>query len=132
MNVKRGQNQGSVYQRGSDQRWVAQVTESGKHKLAYFYSQTEAHRWLAFALLQMRLKQPISTHQTPLAIYLETWVERMALTLRPKTLWQYRQIIQYHLPPELGNVSIQELSRIEFSTSMNAKQNLEPVCEHCN
>ena len=65
MNEKRGQNQGSVYQRSSDQRWVAQVTEGGKHKQAYFQSQVEAWRWLTFILLQMRLSV-----RSPLDIFL--------------------------------------------------------------
>ena len=43
MNLKRGQNQGSIYQRGSDRRWVAQVTDVGKHKLAYFHPYLAVH-----------------------------------------------------------------------------------------
>ncbi len=80
MNLKRGQNQGSIYQRRSDQRWVAQVTDAGKHKLAYFHSQAEAQRWLTFALRQIRLKRPISTRQTLLGVYFEFWLEHMSLT----------------------------------------------------
>jgi integrase len=121
MNLKRGQNQGSIYQRSSDQRWVAQVTDAGKHKLAYFHSQAEAQRWLTFALVQIRLNRPISTRQTPLSVYFEFWLEHMALTLRPKTLLQYRQTIQNHLLPGLGNVSIQELSTEQLQSFYTLK-----------
>ena len=121
MNPKRGQNQGSVYQRGSDQRWVAQVTNAGKHKLAYFHSLEEAQRWLAFALLQGHLKRPLSTRQTPIGVYFETWLDHLAPTLRPKTLLQYRQIIQQHLLPGLGNVSIQDLSAEQIQSFYDRK-----------
>ena len=106
MKAKRGQNQGSVYQRGSDDRWVAQVTEAGKHHLAYFHSPEEAHRWLTFALLQIHLKRPLSTRQTPIGVYFDTWLDHLAPTIRPKTLLQYRQIISSWQMAAIGTLGV--------------------------
>jgi hypothetical protein len=60
MRKKRGQNQGSVYQRSSDKRWVGQVTIQKKHHMKYFSSQPEAEAWLSQALLQIGQGMPLA------------------------------------------------------------------------
>jgi len=128
MKPKRGHRSGSVYQRSSDQRWVAQVTLAGHHQMAYFHSQAEAQRWLSFALLQIHQKKSISTTQLPLSVYLETWLEQMALGLRLKTLIQYRQVITHHILPELGDLLIQELrpAQIQSFYQLKAQAGMNP------
>jgi hypothetical protein len=69
MRKKRRQNQGSVYQRGSDRRWVAQITIQKKHSMKYFYSQTEADAWLKQALLKISQGIPLGGTEMSLSVY---------------------------------------------------------------
>jgi integrase len=109
MRKKREQNQGSVYQRGSDKRWVAQVTIQGKHHMKYFSSQPEAEDWLNQTILQIRQGIPIAGTRVVLAAYFSSWLEIMSLSLRPKTWIHYRQVVTKHILPGLGNIFLQEL-----------------------
>ena len=65
MRKKRGQNQGSVYQRSSDKRWVGQVTIQKKHHMKYFSSQPEAEAWVRQALLLIGQGLPLAGTQPP-------------------------------------------------------------------
>jgi len=122
MNKKRGPNQGSVYRRGSDGRWVAQVTHGGKHRLAYFSTQSEAKRFLAYALLELRQGRPIQTRQVPLGLYLETWLDWLAPALRPKTRLHYQHAFQHHLLPVLGRIPLQDLQPAQIQSLYQAKR----------
>ena len=109
MRKKRGQNQGSVYQRSSDKRWVGQVTIQKKHHMKYFSSQPEAEAWLSQALLQIGQGMPLAGTRVSLVVYFTSWLERMSPSLRPKTWIQYEQVINKHILPSLGHLSLQEL-----------------------
>jgi integrase len=122
MKKKRGQNQGSVYQRGSDRRWVAQVTIQEKHYMKYFSSQPEAEVWLNQALLHIGQGIPIAGTRVLLAEYFELWLEAMAPSLRPKTWIQYQQVVKKHILPDLGNLSLQELQPNHIQTFYLLKQ----------
>ena len=67
MRKKRGQNQGSVYQRGSDKRWVGQVTIQKKHHMRYFSTQPEAEAWVCQALLLIGQGLPLAGTRVSLA-----------------------------------------------------------------
>ena len=67
MKNKRGQNQGSVYQRGSDKRWVGQITIQKKHHMKYFNSQSDAEAWLKQALLFVGQGLPLQGARITLA-----------------------------------------------------------------
>jgi hypothetical protein len=109
MRKKRGQNQGSVYQRSSDKRWVGQVTIQKKHHVKYFYSQPEAEAWLSQALLLIGQGLPLAGTRVSLATYFTSWLERLSPSLRPKTQIQYEQVVHKHILPSLGHLSMQEL-----------------------
>jgi integrase len=109
MQKRRGQNQGSVYQRSSDKRWVGQITIQKKHRMKYFYSQSEAEAWLRQALLRIGQGMPIAGTPVSLVVYFTSWLENMAPSLRPKTWIQYEQVVNKHILPSLGHLSVQEL-----------------------
>jgi hypothetical protein len=69
MRKKRGQNQGSMYQRSSDKRWVGQVTIQKKHYMKYFSSQPEEEAWLTRALLRISQRMPLAGTRVSLAAY---------------------------------------------------------------
>lgn len=122
MHKKRGQNQGSVYQRGSDGRWVAQLTIHKKHTTKYFYSQIEADAWLKQALLKISQGIPLKGNNMSLTVYLASWLEMISLALRPKTWNQYKQVINKHIVPCLGHISIQELRSDQIQACYRQKQ----------
>jgi integrase len=109
MQKRRGQNQGLVYQRSSDKRWVGQVTIQKKHRMKHFYSQSEAEAWLRQALLRIGQGMPIVGTPVSLVVCFTAWLERMAPSLRPKTWIQYEQVVNKHVLPRLDHLSVQEL-----------------------
>jgi hypothetical protein len=109
MRKKRGQNQGSVYQRSSDKRWVGQVTIQKKHRMKYFFSQPEAEAWLGQALLLIGQGLPLAGTRVSLAAYFTSWLDRIYPSLRPKTQIQYEQVVHKHILPSLGDLSVREL-----------------------
>jgi integrase len=122
MRKKRGQNQGSIYQRGSDRRWVAQITIQKKHSMKYFYSQTEADAWLKQALLKISQGIPLGGTEMSLSVYFASWLEIISLALRPKTWIQYQQVVNKHILPGLGHFSIQELRPDQIQAFYRWKQ----------
>ena len=109
MKNKRGQNQGSVYQRGSDKRWVGQITIQKKHYIKYFHSKSEAEAWLNQALLLVGQGLPLAGARVTLAVYFTSWLESISPSLRPKTHMQYEHLVIKHIMPYLGHLSLQEL-----------------------
>lgn len=122
MRKKRGQNQGSVYQRGSDRRWVAQITIQKKHSMKYFYSQTEADAWLKQALLKISQGIPLRGTEMSLSVYFASWLEIISLALKPKTWIQYKQVVNKHILPGLGHFSIQGLRPDQIQAFYRWKQ----------
>jgi integrase len=122
MRKKRGQNQGSVYQRGSDQRWVAQVTLHKKHVMKYFTSQPDAETWLSQALLHISQGMPVAGSRVTLAAFLASWLEVMSSSLRLKTWIQYQQVVKKHVLPGLGNLSVQDLGPDQIQAFYRLKQ----------
>ncbi len=122
MRKKRGQNQGSVYQRGSDGRWVAQVTIQKKHIMKYFYSQREAEAWLKQAILKISQGVPLEGTRMSVAVFLTSWLTIISLALKPRTQVQYEQVVHKHILPYLGHLSIQELRTDQVQTFYQRKQ----------
>ena len=122
MHTKRRQNQGSVYRRSSDGRWVIQLTIQKKHTMKYFYSQIEADAWLKQALLKLSQGIPLRGTEVPLAVYFASWLEIISLALRPKTWIQYQQVVNKHILPSLGHFYVQELRPDQIQTFYRSKQ----------
>ena len=119
---KRGQNQSSVYQRGSDRRWVTQIIIQKKHSMKYFYSQTEADAWLKQALLKISQGIPLGGTEMSLSVYFASWLEIISLALRPKTWIRYQQVVNKHILPGLGHFSIQGLRPDQIQAFYRWKQ----------
>jgi integrase len=128
MRKKRGQNQGSIYQRSSDKRWVGQVTIQKKHYMKYFSSQLEAEAWLSQALLLIGQGLPLAGTRASLAVYFSSWLERISPSLRPKTQIQYAQVVSKHILPSLGHLSMQELKADQIQELYRSKR--QAGCGH--
>ena len=130
--MKRGNNEGSVYQR-QDRRWVACVTlgyANGRRqrKTAIAASKREARQKLA--QLQQAAEQGLALDPDPtVADYLQRWLEDSArLTLRPRTFAGYASIVNGHLIPGLGRVRLRKLTPadVEIHLRRTAASGLSP------
>src|SRR5713226_9133731 len=101
---------GSVYQRKSDGRYVAnfKVEETGKWK--YLYGETEKEALAKLQQAQLEQKQGIlaTGPQQTVKQFLEYWIEDVhKAKVRIGTYEGYRTIIKKHLIPTIGHVKLQ-------------------------
>ncbi len=112
MSGKRGNNEGSVYQR-KDRRWVACITlgyGNGKRqrKTAIAASKREANQKLA--QLQQAAEQGLALDDPVVTDYLQRWLKDSAQpTLRPRTFAGYTGIVNRYLIPSLGRIRLRKL-----------------------
>lgn len=121
---KRGNNEGSIYQR-EDGRWCAQATlPDGGRK--YFYGRTrrEVQGKLTAALKTMQEGLPVSTGRSPLTNFLTRWLEDAAKpTVKPSTYAGYRNVVNNHINPRIGNLSLDKLSPQVIQAFLNERGN---------
>lgn len=111
MAARRGRGDGSIYQR-KDGRWAATITlDNRKRKTFYGKTRKEVREKLRVA--QHEQKQGIlatGPHQK-LGTYLTTWLETVLKPSARKTTYsQYRSMINHHLIPDLGHITVQKLT----------------------
>ena len=110
--ARRKHDEGSIFQR-KDGRYVAQVRlENGKKKQRYFQTEREANQALRKMLHEKeRGTLPTGPNQM-LKVYLEQWLEQVfkLSVIRTGTYYTYRAIINKHIVPSLGHVSLQKLT----------------------
>jgi integrase len=112
-----GNNQGSIYRRASDGRWVGSVSLGmidGKRqrKTVYGSTQTEVRRKLTEIQGKMDRGIPVRSSSPTVATFLDDWlvgVEKQGR--RPKTVENYRQVIENHLKPALGRHRLEKLTQ---------------------
>ena len=105
---KRGQNEGSIFKR-KDGLWAAQVTIQGRHVSKYFKTQRDARDWVTETRLQIDGGLTLTGAQVGLDTYLREWLEAHKLRVRPKTAFQYNQILEQHIIPTLGRLKLKDL-----------------------
>lgn len=116
-------NEGSVYQRASDGRWVGAVTlPSGRRRVAYGKTEREALAKRRKLLAEVEAGRPLPSGRTPsLGQYLQHWLkvripaEVEAGHLELSTADSYEQVIRCHvLPTPLAAVRLNALSPDDF------------------
>jgi integrase len=110
----RGHNEGSIYRRRHDKRWMAALTlPSGKRaqKLAPKNKNTHAGAKDALNdLIVARDRVVDPTADSRLGPFLQRWLDEARPGLRPSTFRTYRMIVELHLVPELGGYRVGELT----------------------
>ena len=108
---KRGNGEGSIYQR-ADGRWVGAVTlSSGKRKSVYGATYQEAKTKLRQAQRDQEHGLDLSKKPQTVALFLADWLESTAKpTLRPKTHHSYAQLIRLHIVPAIGTIQLAKLT----------------------
>jgi integrase len=113
---KRGQNEGSIYQRG-DGLWVAAVSlgydQDGKllRKVVYGKTHEEARGKLISLLSDQQRGIPIPTERQTVARFLDSWLTDVVKdSTRPKTYRTYSDLIKHHIAPVLGKKQLVKLT----------------------
>ena len=109
MEKKRGQGEGSIYQRANG-LWVAQVTIQGKHVSKSSKSKSICREWMRKMTTQIESGLTLSSAQISLIKYLNEWLTICESSVRPRTIDAYRKIVQLHIAPSLGNIKMKDLS----------------------
>lgn len=109
---RRGRNEGSIYRR-EDGRWVASLVvdaASGRRKYLYGGTRQEVQRKLSAAQHARDAGLPVAADRQTVSQYLASWLETVAPVLKPKTVHNYRLLVQKHLVPELGKIVLAKLT----------------------
>ena len=108
MAKRRSNGEGSISHRYNG-KWQAQVSVEGKRLARTFESRDEARAWVSKIRKQIAKGLSLSKASMKIEKYLEIWIDLVSMTLRPKTLYQYRGIVANHLIPALGNNKLIDL-----------------------
>jgi integrase len=121
--ARRAQGEGSVYQR-KDGRWVAVITlDKGKKKFVYRKTKREVSKELQLANQVKMQGVFVSSGDQKLADFLQQWLQDTAQpNLRPRTYIRYREIVELHIIPALGKVTLQKLSAPHLQKLYNQKR----------
>lgn len=109
---KRGNGEGSIYQR-KDGRWVAEITLEGrKRKFVYGKTRKEVQEKLKVALHEQQQGTLVEhTSRQTLEQFLNDWLENsQKQSVRPRTFERYEEVARLHIIPMLGRHQLQKLS----------------------
>src|SRR5229473_3303821 len=109
---KRGNGEGSIYQRKSDGKWVGSVTlDNRKRKVFYGKTRKEVQDKLIVALREQQQGALVATSKQTLAQFLTDWLENTQKhSVRPRSYERYEEIVRLHIAPVLGHYELQKLS----------------------
>jgi integrase len=108
---KRAKHEGSVYQRGSDGRWVASLTmPDGRRRSWYGQTQQEALEKKNSAMRRLADGLQIAPERLTIGTWLDRWlVDVAAPSVRPSTLRTYQDAVRLHIRPALGRRRLRDL-----------------------
>jgi integrase len=110
--AKRGNGEGSIYQRKEDGKWVGSITlQNGKRKVFYGKTRKEVKDKLAVALHEQQQGTLVANSQQTVEQFLIDWLENThKRSVRPRTYERYKQAIDLHIIPALGRYQLQKLT----------------------
>ncbi len=109
---KRGNGEGSIYFRKSDEKWVGSITlENRKRKVFYGKTRKEVQEKLKVVLRDQQQGTLITAPKQTLAQFLFEWLENsQKQSVRPRTYERYEELVRLHIVPALGRHDLQKLS----------------------
>ena len=116
MAKKRGQNQGSIVKRENG-TYMVQLSADGKRITKYFQTKTEANKWRIDTLHKIQRGLFYSGPKLTVSEFLEEWLIARKGSIKPKTLFQYRQIVELHINPILGNIKMPTVMAVAIAES---------------
>jgi integrase len=131
---KRGQNEGSIFQRESDGRWCGVLNlgwENGHRKRKYFYGATAAE--VQEQLLKARSDHarglPVAVERQTIAQYLDQWLEHtLKARAKPRSYESFSTIARLHINPAIGKIQLHKLTpqHIQRLLDEKSKEGLSP------
>ena len=111
---KRGQNEGSIYQRG-DGRWTATITlgyVNGKRKRKSYYGKTrrEVQTQLTHALADQQRGMPVPVGRQSVAQFVQDWLESVCRpSVKQSTYESYERLLRVQVLPQIGRIALTKL-----------------------
>lgn len=106
----RARNEGSLFRRNRDGRWVATVLmPNGRRRSRSTASKSEGAKALAELIRQRDAAIPADPSLLRLGPYLEKWLGDVRPRLAPATWRKHESIVRVHVIPRLGHVRLSEL-----------------------
>lgn len=110
--AKRGNNEGSIYQRKSNGRWEGSITlPDGSRKVFYGKKRSEVAEKINAALADLQRGMLPTTSSATVQEYIEQWLEEVHKPLiKLKTYIDYRSLVKNYIVPGLGAIKLQKLT----------------------
>ena len=119
----RAHNEGSLFRRSRDGKWVASVTmPDGRRKSASARSKSEAVAELR-RLIEHRDRATVDPRRLRVGPFLRQWIDSLE-DLAPSTLRQHRMIVERHLIPALGARPLASLSPTDIERYLSTAQTI--------
>lgn len=117
--MARGNGEGTISSRKRpDGRWEAKMTHgrlpNGKPRRITVYGRTrkEVADKLAVLLVQQQSKTLVLPDRLTFRVYLQQWLERKKGTVKETTYVGYKNIVDKHLLPLIGDIKVQQLEPV--------------------
>ena len=127
---KRGNGEGSVYQRKSDGLWVGSISlDNGKRKVFYGKTKKEVTEKLITARHEQLQGVLVTAPEQTVKDYLEHWLEEVQKpAIRTSSYVKYRKLIYTYIIPAVGKVQLQKLTpqRVQSLYTGKLKEGLSP------
>jgi integrase len=130
---KRGNNEGTIYQRESDGKWVGALSlgydGTGKRKRKIIYGDTRKEVRDRLLALQKAHADglPVTKDTATIADLMTAWLaEVVKPTVRPKTYRSYEQISRVHIVPALGRIKVRELDARQIQAFLHGRTTCSP------
>lgn len=105
---KRGNNEGSIYQR-EDGNWRAQICLEGQRLSFTAKTRRECYEWLKTTIGQIDHGLNYASTIITLGEYLQNWLAIIKTSMRSSTWAHYEQLIRTYVGPNLGKAKLQDL-----------------------
>jgi len=130
---KRGQNEGSIFQR-KDGRWCGVLNlgwENGRRKRKNFYGKTasEVQEHLLKARSDHSRGLPVAIERQTVGQYLDHWLEHtLKAKAKPRSYESFSTIARLHIKPSLGKIQLHKLApqHIQKLLDEKSKKGLSP------
>jgi integrase len=116
MNKKRGQNEGSIYQR-KDGRWAGAVSlGGGKRKTVYGRTAEEARQKITDVKRQVSDGTFVLSDHLTIEQLSRQYIESLSTTVRRSTYRRYERLLSNHVLPFIGMVEISKLQPAQLES----------------
>src|SRR5947208_1301936 len=108
---KRGNGEGTIYQRESDRKWCASVSlDRGKRKVLYGKTRKEVAQNLHEAQRRKQQGLAFGSERLSVGAWLDHWLEHIVKAEREPTTYEGHEVmVRCHIKPYLGGIPLLKL-----------------------